>query len=142
MNRWPRCREGHILEQASAGMRHTPEDDSLRDSDTIRVIQNDGHKPHRQPGYLENVLGGDGGRQELGRGGEERVVREAERRQAEAAKRRQAAGDDYIDRPSDPGAASSSDSAGSSAQIKRRGPTQQPRTRRTWVGTGAGWSYF
>ena len=43
-----------------------------------------------------------------------------------------------MDRPPDPGGASSSDPAGSDAARGRRGPDQQPRIRRTWAGTGVG----
>ena len=50
------CTTRHVTETAalsnlaSADMRYTPEDDSLRKSDTIRVIRKDRRKPNRQPG--------------------------------------------------------------------------------------------
>ena len=56
-------------------------------------------------------------RRELGVEGEEQAIHHDERRQAEV--------DDEFDRPADPGAASSSDPAGSAEA--RRGPDTQPR---------------
>ena len=65
-------------------------------------------------------------------------LQEAERRRAEATGRRQVHGRDYMDRPPDPGAASSSDPEGSATPSNQQGPDQNPRTRHTWPDTGVG----
>ena len=106
MNRLPRFREGHTRRHAvHLGRRFAP-----------RV----GHHPRdpARPAHAEPtakmpavVPRPDGRRQELGREGGERVVEEARRRQAEDTGSRRADGVDDVDRPDDPGAASSSDPA-------------------------------
>ena len=84
----------------------------------------------------------EGGRRELGQDAEDRALRELEDRQVEDPRA------DEMDRPPDPGGASSSDPAGSAEARSSRGPDLQPRVRRTWAGIGVGateapdWSTF
>ena len=66
------------------------------------------------------------------------MLQEARRRPVEGTGSRRVDGADDMDRPSDPGAASSSDLVGSVALQKRRGPDQKPRTCRTWADAGVG----
>ena len=121
------CRRAvHLGRRFALCLRHHPRD-------TARPAQVD--PTARLPGHVPDD---DWRRQELGREGEARGLQEAERRRAEATGRRQADGGDYMDRPLDPGAASSSDPAGSATPSNQQGPDQNPRTRHTWPDTGVG----
>ena len=129
MNHLPRYREGHTFEPGQC--RHAVQAGR-------RFAHRVGHHPRdpARPATAEptarlpsHVPDADGELQELGREGEEQAIRSDERRQAEVR--------DDMDRPPDPGAASSSDPAGST-EARTRGPDLQPRNRRTWADTGAG----
>ena len=129
MNHLPRYREGHTFEPGQC--RHAVQAGR-------RFAHRTGHHPRdlarpasaeptaRLPSHVPDAAGE---LQELGREGEEQAIRSDERRQAEVR--------DDMDRPPDPGAASSSDPAGST-EARHRGPDLHPLTRRTWADTGTG----
>ncbi|MFM7988920.1 MAG: hypothetical protein ACKPKO_57370, partial [Candidatus Fonsibacter sp.] len=82
----------------------------------------------RLPSHVHNDTGE---LHELGREGEEQAIRVEERRQADLITIKHsdaAAPSDDMDRPADPGAASSSDPVGSS-EARHRGYDLQPRVR-------------
>ena len=79
-----------------------------------------------------NVPDEEGGRRELGQDAEDRALRDFEDRQVEDPRAME------MDRPPDPGGASSSDPVGSAEARRPRGPDLQPRVRRTWADTGVG----
>ena len=138
MNHLPRFRVGHTFEPGQCrDAVHTGRRFALRV----------GHHPRgparpasaeptaRSPGHVPDAAGE---LQELGREGEEHAIRSDERRQAEVREgHAQPATADDMGRPSDPGAASSSDPAGS-IEARHRGPDLHPRIRRTWTDTGTG----
>ena len=130
MNHLPRSREGHTFEPGQC--RHATHAGR-------RFAHRVGHHPRdlARPASAEPTarLPSHAERQELGREGEKQAIRADERRQA-AVRTEQPDADD-MDRLPDPGAAGSSDPAGS-AESRHRGPDLQPRTRGTWADTGSG----